>query len=75
MLNVLIEDAEKGDDYLFFSTYLQEGDEEIQDFFQMYDAKRKDKGLNVKGLAPRVLEAISKVMSIDWNLVSRVRTM
>jgi sugar-specific transcriptional regulator TrmB len=58
MLNLLIDNAKKYDDYLFFSTYLQEGDKEVQDFFKMYDAKRKEKGLNIRGLAPLELKPL-----------------
>lgn len=56
MLNILIEDAKKGDEYLFFSANVKGLNEEIQQFFMKYDAKRKDKGLVVKGLAPKKLK-------------------
>jgi len=56
MLNILIEDVRKGDDYLFFSVDIEEKNKEIQDFFWKYDVKRKDKGLIVKGLAPKQLK-------------------
>ena len=51
MLNLLIDDAKKGDDYLFFAVEVEKMNEEIQDFFQMYDAKRKERGLTIKGIA------------------------
>lgn len=57
MLNMLIEDARKGDDYLFFAIDVEEN-EEVQKFFRMYDAKRKEKGLVVKGLAPKELKPL-----------------
>src|SRR3989338_308927 len=59
MLNLFIEDLKKGDEFLFFATEIIHApkiNEEIQEFFQKYDLKRKEKGLNVKGLAPRHLK-------------------
>jgi hypothetical protein len=58
MLNLLIEDAKKGDEYYFFATFLKERNKEVQDFFHNYDAKRKDKGLFVRGLAPPELKSL-----------------
>ena len=55
MLNLLIDGTKKRDEYLFFSVKA-ENNKEIQDFFEMYDAKRKEKGLVVKGLAPKELK-------------------
>ena len=53
LLNILIEDAKKGDEFLFFpaETESQEKNREIQDFYARYDAKRNEKGLIVKGIA------------------------
>lgn len=51
LLNELIIDAKKGDEFLFFSPELEEN-EEIQKFYEKYDLKRKEKGLIIKGLAP-----------------------
>ena len=57
-LNSLIEDAKRGEEFLFFSSDLQEKDQEIQRFHKRYDAKRKEKKLIVKGIAPKRLERI-----------------
>lgn len=53
LLNILIENTKKGNEFLFFSAEAetQEKSEEIQKFYEMYDAKRNDKGLVVKGIA------------------------
>lgn len=51
MLNRLIEDGKKGDEYRFFATFLEEKNEEIQNFFRKFDVKRVEKELIVKGLA------------------------
>ncbi|MFZ5955303.1 MAG: TrmB family transcriptional regulator [Nanoarchaeota archaeon] len=51
LLNELITDAKKGDEFLFFSPEIEEN-EEIQKFYEKYDLKRKEKGLSVKGIAP-----------------------
>lgn len=58
MLNLLIEDAKKGDEYLFFSVNVEQENEEIQEFFSRYDAKRKERGLKIKGLAPKELKKL-----------------
>jgi sugar-specific transcriptional regulator TrmB len=58
MLNLLIEDTKKGDEYLFFSINVDQKNEEIQDFFSMYDIKRKSKGLITKGLAQKELKKL-----------------
>ena len=58
MLNLLIEDAKKGDEYLFFAVNVEPKNEDIQDFFSMYDIKRKSKGLITKGLAPKELKKL-----------------
>lgn len=53
MLNTVIENAKKGEDYLFFASgEIPERNEEIQEFFYKYDSKRESKGLIAKGLAP-----------------------
>lgn len=58
MLNLLIENVKKGDEYLFFAINVREQNEEIQKFFLKYDLKREDKGLTVKGLAPKDLKRL-----------------
>ena len=60
MLNSLFGDGEKGDEYRFFATFLEERNEEIQNFFQKFDIKRKDKCLIVKGLAQKRIEHLFK---------------
>lgn len=52
MLNLFIEDLKKGEEFLFFATDIPNLNKEVQEFFEKYDFKRKEKGLNVKGLAP-----------------------
>ncbi|MFH1222435.1 MAG: helix-turn-helix domain-containing protein [Candidatus Micrarchaeota archaeon] len=52
MLNELIKDAKQGDCYYFFAMDVGGMNKEIQDFFRWYDAKRKNKGLTVMGMAP-----------------------
>lgn len=57
LLNLLIEDAKRGDEFLFFTPELEK-DKEIQEFYEIYDAKRKDKGLIIKGIAPKSLKPL-----------------
>ena len=56
MLNTIIDEAKSGDDYFFFATNIEERNEEIQEFFKRFDVKRKERGLNIKGLAPKSLK-------------------
>ena len=56
MLNLLIDDSKKGDEYLFFAINIKEQNEEIQEIYLKNDVKRKDKGLIIKGLAPKELK-------------------
>jgi len=58
MLNLLIENAKKGDDYYFFSAYTSGNNKEVQDFFDRYDFNRKEKGLQVRGLAPLEIKSL-----------------
>jgi len=58
MLNLLIENTKRRDKYLFFAVNVKEMNKEIQEFFEMYDAKRKAKGLIVNGLAPKDLKKL-----------------
>lgn len=58
MLNSIIEDGKRGDEYLFFAFNIEDMNEEIQKFFQRYDMKRRDKGLIIKGIAPKKLKPL-----------------
>ena len=57
LMNALIEDAKRGEEFLFFAPELEKS-EEIQKFYERYDAKRKAKGLITKGIAPRKLKSL-----------------
>lgn len=56
MLNTIIDEVKSGEDYFFFATNIEERNEEIQKFFRRYDIKRKEKRLDIKGLAPKSLK-------------------
>ena len=56
MLLESVNNAKKGDDWLFFSADVEGINRKIQNFFTRIDAKRKEKGLAVKGIAPLRLE-------------------
>ncbi len=58
-LNEFIEGVKKGDEFLFFSAEAEseERSKEIQEFYESYDMKRVDKGLIIKGIAPRGLKS------------------
>ncbi|MFQ5531784.1 MAG: hypothetical protein ACE5ES_04175 [Candidatus Nanoarchaeia archaeon] len=54
-LKILIEDTKPKDEFLFFSADIEEKNKEIQEFYSIYDTKRKDKKLEVKGISPNTL--------------------
>jgi HTH-type transcriptional regulator, sugar sensing transcriptional regulator len=58
LLNISIEGAKKGDEYLFFSIDAGTKNEEIQDFYKIFDLKRKEKGLITKGIANSKLKPL-----------------
>ena len=58
LMNLLIDGAKKGDEFLFFSADVGEKNEDIQKFYKRYDIKRKDKGLVTRGVAPIKLKEI-----------------
>jgi HTH-type transcriptional regulator, sugar sensing transcriptional regulator len=56
----LIENTKPKDKFMFFSADVEERNEEIQKFYERFDAKRKDKKLNVMGIAPTKLKRLFK---------------
>ena len=64
LLNELIEDAKPKDKYCFFAIDESNSNKEIQKFFETYDAKRKDKGLVVRGIARKELKPLFKKRKI-----------
>ena len=60
LLYELIRDAKSKDEYLFFTVNVEGDNEKIQKFFRKYDAKRKEEGLIVKGLASKKLKDLFK---------------
>ena len=69
MLNMMIEDGEKGDEFLFFTADVQERNEEIQKFYRKYDLRRKEKGLVRKGIVPAKMKPlVQKLHQKDMKL-------
>ncbi|MEI7718644.1 MAG: helix-turn-helix domain-containing protein [archaeon] len=56
LLNELIEDTKPKENYYFFAIDESGLNEEIQKFFERYDAKRKEKGIFVRGIARKELK-------------------
>lgn len=54
MLYEFIEDAERGDEYLFFSFYtpLEQDYQEVFKFYENFEQERLERGIVVKGVAP-----------------------
>lgn len=78
MFNQFIADGKRGDEFLFFTTDVEEKNIEIQKFYRQYDVKRKAKGLIVKGLAPTRFKPlfkdrpIPKVRYIDFPIPANI---
>lgn len=60
LLNELIDNTSRGNEYIFFSFNLKNENEEVHEFFSRYDAKRKQKGLVVKGISEKGTEKFFK---------------
>jgi HTH-type transcriptional regulator, sugar sensing transcriptional regulator len=60
IMNSLIEDTKRGDEFLFFPPDVDEKNKEIQEFFEIYDIKRKAKGLDTKGIVPIEMKELFK---------------
>jgi sugar-specific transcriptional regulator TrmB len=78
MLNELIEDAKPSDAYYFFAIDVSGLNKEIQNFFERYDIKRKEKKLIVKGLARKELKPLFEkrkylnVRYVDFPIPSNI---
>jgi sugar-specific transcriptional regulator TrmB len=78
MLNLMIENSKKGEEYLFFATDIEEKEKEIQEFWEKYDLKRKEKKLIIKGIAQKKLKhlfmkrKILKMKYTDSPLLSSI---
>ncbi len=78
LLNELIEDAKPKDNYYFFAMDESGLNVEIQKFFEKYDAKRKNKGLIVRGIARKELEflfenrKVLKMKYVDHQIPSNI---
>jgi sugar-specific transcriptional regulator TrmB len=76
LVNKLIADAKKGDDYLFLSFYPKEPEKfkRTYAFYEDFDRVRKKKGLNVKGLIPENIRGLvgkrpySKICYVDFPI-------
>jgi sugar-specific transcriptional regulator TrmB len=60
LLNELIGDTKPKDSYYFFAVDESNLNEEIQKFFEIYDIKRKERGLIIKGIARKELKSLFK---------------
>jgi sugar-specific transcriptional regulator TrmB len=77
MLYSFIEDAEPGDDYLFFSFHPGTRDRypEVFEFYKEFEKERQRRGLIVRGIAPKELQnffagrAVENVLFVDFPTV------
>jgi len=60
LINKLIADAQKGDEYRFFSFYAEKPErfEKVYEFYKKFDMVRKRRGLVVKGIIPRGIKKL-----------------
>lgn len=81
MLSDIIKDARPDEEYFFFATSREKFDEEIQDFFVKYDAKRIEKRLVVRGIVPlklkqyfdeRFVGSIMQVRYVDFPVPQNI---
>ncbi|MCB9359477.1 hypothetical protein H6503_06090 [Candidatus Woesearchaeota archaeon] len=79
MVYKLIEDVEKGDEYLFFAFYVRNPEkyEYVFNFYREFDEDRHKKGLKIKGIAPVTLKDMIKqrraeVLYVDFPVPSNI---
>lgn len=58
MLSKFIEGSKRGDEYLFFSFYTKNPDnfDNIYNFYKEFEKERKEKGIIIKGIAPKKIK-------------------
>lgn len=54
----LIENAKRGDEFLFFTLNLKDRNEEVQEFYEKFGIRRVEKGMATRGIAPIELKPI-----------------
>lgn len=70
-MNLLFEDAKRGDEYLFTGIDLEERNEELQEFYSRFDIKRKAKGISTRGVVPDTMRGqLSQRVSIQVRYAS-----
>jgi sugar-specific transcriptional regulator TrmB len=78
MLDNFIENTESGDYFYFFSVDVGGINKEIQKFFERFDAKRKARGLKVRGLARKKLKPyydkrkVPKMRYLDFPIPTNI---
>lgn len=69
LLDTLLDGTKKGDEYLFFSFDKPLIDERMMNIFNQHERKRKEKGLIVRGIAPKELKPLFKYVKINMRYV------
>jgi hypothetical protein len=57
MLSIMIENAKKGDEFLFFAVSGEDSNKDVLDFYMQWYRKRTEKGIIEKGIAPKATQA------------------
>jgi sugar-specific transcriptional regulator TrmB len=71
LLDTLINNTKKGDEYLFFSIDALDKNQEIHNFYKKFDNKRFHKGLISKGIAQKNTEKyFNKIKGIEMKFVN-----
>jgi len=80
LANKLIADAKEGDEYCFFSFYVDNPErfEKVFEFYRDFDYVRKGKGLAVKGIIPKKIRKITgtrrftKICYVDFPVPTNI---
>ena len=70
MLNILLDDVKKGDEYLFFAFNLNDIDEKLERIFVQHNFDRLEKKLKIRGMAPIEMKKSFKNSKINIKFVN-----
>jgi len=79
MLREMIKDGKKGEEFLFFAFFTKNPEDYkyVYDYYRKYELDRLEKGLVVKGIAPKRLKKIiklrkSKILFVDFPIPENI---
>jgi len=79
MLREFIKDAKKGEEFLFFAFYTKNPEDYryVYNYYRKYEVDRLEKGIVVKGIAPKSLKGIikqrkTKILYVDFPIPENI---